>query len=274
MLLSIITINFNNGKGLRRTIESVINQCCKDYEYIIIDGGSTDDSIDIIRQYEDRISYWVSEKDNGIYNAMNKGISIAKGEYCNFLNSGDYYFPDTINILSQYKGEDICVGNTRCFYPNQNKNIIWRPPSSISFADIVTQSLNHQAAFIRTTLMKELKYDENYKIIADWDFFIRALVMENCTYKKIDAMIVNYELGGISTQNMSLYQTEKKEMFSKHIPYRIYYDYKNIFITPNNYIKPLLYNRRYRILRISTMVFAYIISIPIRFCKRIKYRYF
>ena len=86
MLYSIITINFNNCDGLRRTIESVVNQTNDNYEYIVIDGGSTDGSVDVIQKYSDRISYWVSEKDDGIYNAMNKGVRHAHGDYCLFLN--------------------------------------------------------------------------------------------------------------------------------------------------------------------------------------------
>ena len=89
MKLSVITINFNNRDGLRKTIESVVNQTYNDFEYIIIDGGSTDGSVDVIKEYADRIDYWVSEPDKGIYNAMNKGIDVAKGEYCIFMNSGD-----------------------------------------------------------------------------------------------------------------------------------------------------------------------------------------
>jgi len=89
--LSIITINLNNQKGLQKTIESVLSQTCSDYEYIIIDGGSTDGSIDIIKKHADKISHWISEPDHGIYNAMNKGISVANGELICFLNSGDEY---------------------------------------------------------------------------------------------------------------------------------------------------------------------------------------
>ena len=86
MKVSVITINYNNCDGLSRTIESVVKQSFKEYEYIVIDGGSTDGSADVIRKYADKIDYWVSESDKGIYNAMNKGIDVAKGEYCNFMN--------------------------------------------------------------------------------------------------------------------------------------------------------------------------------------------
>ena len=89
MRLSIITINYNNREGLRKTIESVVNQTYRNFEYIIIDGGSTDGSVEVVKEYADRISYWVSEPDNGIYNAMNKGVLAANGKYIQFLNSGD-----------------------------------------------------------------------------------------------------------------------------------------------------------------------------------------
>src|SRR5574344_3096999 len=91
MKYSIITINYNNKVGLERTIKSVINQTCKDYEYIIIDGTSTDGSKEVIDKYKQYLNYWVSEPDEGIYYAMNKGTLMSHGDYCNFLNSGDCY---------------------------------------------------------------------------------------------------------------------------------------------------------------------------------------
>jgi len=111
--LSIITVNLNNAEGLRKTIESVVSQTYTDYEYIIIDGGSTDGCVEIIKQYEDKITYWVSEPDKGIYNAMNKGILKAKGEYCQFLNSGDWLIKESIlhDIFSILPIADIIYGN-------------------------------------------------------------------------------------------------------------------------------------------------------------------
>ena len=100
--VSVITISYNNAEGLRRTIESVVAQNYSDYEYIIIDGGSTDNSLQIIESYASHISYWVSEPDKGVYNAMNKGIAQAKGEYLHFLNSGDCY-DENLKIVSDWK---------------------------------------------------------------------------------------------------------------------------------------------------------------------------
>lgn len=272
MKLSIITINFNNKIGLERTIKSVIEQEKKDYEYIVIDGGSTDGSVDIINKYKNYITYWSSEKDNGIYNAMNKGIKQAKGEYCNFLNSGDYYTPNTLNIvIKELNNKDICVGNAYCFSPNKNDSVTWYAPDEITFTSLFPKSINHQAAFIKTSLMQKLLYNEKYTIIADWDFFIRAFIIENCTYKKINSIVVNYERGGFSTKNKMKYEKEREEMFINTIPYRIYYDYKRIFYTPDKFIEFITYNSQYRILRNFTTLFAYCLSIPVRFYKRIKH---
>lgn len=274
MLLSIITINYNNKKGLQHTIQSVINQNNKDFEYIIIDGGSTDGSLEIIHQYQKYITYWISEKDSGIYNAMNKGLLKAKGEYCNFLNSGDFYPKNAVELLSQNKGKDICIGKALCFYPSTPKKIIWAPPTTITLANIFVKSLNHQAAFIRTSLMQDLRYNEDYKIIADWDFFIRAFILKNCSYRKIDAITVNYELGGLSSKNMNLYKIEKEKMFSSFLYPRIFKDYENILVKPDRFTKYIVYNSKYPLLKNITTIFSFIISIPIRFYKFIKYKFY
>ena len=111
MKYSIITINFNNREGLERTIKSVITQTCQDFEYIIIDGGSTDGSIDIIKKYANKIHYWVSEPDNGIYHAMNKGVQFAHGEYLNFMNSGDFFIDiEVLSDLFPFLNNDIITG--------------------------------------------------------------------------------------------------------------------------------------------------------------------
>jgi len=115
--LSIITVNLNNAEGLRKTIESVVTQTFTDFEYIIIDGGSTDGSVEIIKLYADKITYWVSEPDKGIYNGMNKGIMVAKGEYCQFLNSGDWLVNE--NVLKEvFADVDIVYGDLKI--PNGN----------------------------------------------------------------------------------------------------------------------------------------------------------
>lgn len=128
MKLSIITVNFNDAGGLERTIKSVISQTFCDYEFIIIDGGSTDGSVEIIKVYSDRIDYWVSEMDRGIYHAMNKGVDQAHGDYCLFLNSGDSFYNDEVlEKLSKFESnDDIIVGKVvskmvNCHYSNHHQ---------------------------------------------------------------------------------------------------------------------------------------------------------
>ena len=109
MKYSIITINYNHIEGLKRTIDSVISQTSSNYEYIIIDGGSTDGSVNIIKEYKEHLVYWISEKDNGVYHAMNKGVAQAQGDYCIFMNSGDcFYSPDVLSSLYEYQEDIIC----------------------------------------------------------------------------------------------------------------------------------------------------------------------
>jgi glycosyltransferase involved in cell wall biosynthesis len=113
MKLSVITINYNNCDGLRKTIESVVSQTFTDFEYIIIDGGSTDGSVDVIKEYAGRIDYWVSERDRGCYHAMNKGVKVAQGEYVIFMNSGDsFYTNDVIDaFVKENPTEDVLCGD-------------------------------------------------------------------------------------------------------------------------------------------------------------------
>ena len=165
MRFSILTINFNNKDGLSRTIKSVTSQFFKDFEYIIIDGGSTDGSVDVIKENSKDINYWVSEKDKGVYNAMNKGIAQAKGDYLIFMNSGDcFHAPDVLSSVADYQEDIICgkVLKGDATIPSGH----YKP--TISLVDLMRGSLPHQAMFIKRELMLKHPYDENYKILSDW----------------------------------------------------------------------------------------------------------
>lgn len=130
MKISIITINYNNVEGLKRSIESVVNQTSKDYEYIIIDGGSTDGSVDVIKLYSNRIDYWESEPDRGIYHAMNKGVKLATGEYVIFMNSGDKFYSNEIiaDFIKLNPKEDILSGDAKL-----STGSIMNSPENITF---------------------------------------------------------------------------------------------------------------------------------------------
>lgn len=222
MTLSIITINYNNAAGLEKTIKSVISQTCKRYEFIIIDGGSKDGSKDIIERHQDQITYWVSEPDNGIYNAMNKGVKVAKGEYCIFMNSGDIFY--TNNVIGEFfekanNEKDIIEGN--CYLQGR----VMKLPESISGIFLFKNALCHQAAFIRTSLLKTDPYLEDYKIASDWIFFFNTLILKNRTYQHIDLTVCDFDCTGISATNKDLGYIERKQWLQKAIPQRIYDDY-------------------------------------------------
>jgi len=226
MILSIITINYNNRDGLRKTIESVVNQTYRDFEYIIIDGGSTDGSVDVIREYADKIDYWVSEKDKGIYNAMNKGVAVAHGEYTQFLNSGDYLCDKDVleKVFSHNFTEDIVCGNIITL---KGGGMI--APESVTMEYFIKGSLPHPSAFIKRELFDTHLYDEQYKISGDWEFFIYHLIIKNASYKSINLNVTVFDTNGISsTTKKEFHDSSLKERVIKTIlPPRVLDDYRN-----------------------------------------------
>ena len=220
--LSIITINYNDKIGLKKTIESVISQNCKAFEYIVIDGASTDGSTEIIQNYAENFTYWVSERDAGIYNAMNKGIVKAKGDYVLFLNSGDvFYDKNTINsICKNFGNADILYGDVfKDVSKFQAKAEIKKIPSHLDFNFFYNDTLPHQCCFIKRTLFDEYGlYNEQLKITADWEFFIRVICKYERSYLHLNEVITIYDTGGLSsTPNlMYLHKEERNLIIDKH----------------------------------------------------------
>lgn len=219
--LSIVTINYNNDIGLEKTIKSVINQTYKNFDYLVIDGGSSDTSKEIISKYASNINYWVSEKDKGIYNAMNKGISASKSEYILFINSGDVLNDNmVIEKAIQNLNEDFDFVTGNLFYNNNGiNNMLSVPPDELSFTYFIYNSLPHPATFFKRELFfKHFLYNEDLKIIADWEFFIYCICKMNCSYKHIDLIISNFDDTGVSSNlnNVEKIQNERKIVFDKH----------------------------------------------------------
>lgn len=220
--------------GLRHTIESVLCQSCSDYEYIVIDGGSNDGSVDIIKEYANRIDYWVSEPDGGIYPAMNKGVRAAHGEYCIFMNSGDeFYEPNIIKKISELDlKEDIVCGDI-CF----GENKICPNPDVVTMRTFYKHTLAHQASFIKTELLKERPYDETMKSAADWKFFMHELVFRNATYKHIPLVVARFEGGEISTTQNQVSRDEVLAELKACLPERILTDYEDYVFGTTPYRK-------------------------------------
>lgn len=217
-MIDIITINLNNKEGLKRTIESVINQTYFDkVNFIIIDGGSTDGSVDIIKEYSDKLYYWISEKDDGIYNAMNKGIKVSLNDYCLFLNSGDYLKENNAleRVFPYLNGDyDLVYGNEWKLKDRYKNNSPYEAkyPDKLDESFFRRTSLPHQSTFIKTELLKKHKYDEGYKVISDWKFF-RESWKNGCTYIHVPFIISAYYCNGFSCQNLKLMNEEKNNYY-------------------------------------------------------------
>ena len=224
--LSIITINKNNAEGLKKTIESVVNQTYKDFEYIVIDGASTDGSVDIVKEFEAELTYWISEPDQGIYSAMNKGIKQASGEYCLFLNSGDYLYNNNVikNIFKENLNSEIIACAIKSV--NQKRIVYNYPPKEVSLSTFTSGSLLHPSTFIRRDLFKRFGYfDENFKIISDWKFFLEVLIIHNCTYSSKTDIISVFDSGnGISTLQGQSEKLDADKILKAYFP-RIFRDY-------------------------------------------------
>lgn len=222
MKLSIITVNFNDAEGLERTIKSVISQTFHDYEFIIIDGGSIDGSVSVINQYEKYIDYWVSEPDGGIYSGMNKGLRRAKGDYLNFMNGGDCYHSSDVleKIFALGSDADIITGTHA---ENGLRNV---GEGGVTMLDLYKWAIDHQASFIRRDVAKRHPYDEKYRIVSDWKFFIEALIFENCSFYYTDTIVVDVDMKGISNTNISLDMQERETVLRELFPERVLKDYQ------------------------------------------------
>ena len=200
--ISVITINYNNFSGLEKTFLSVFSQTKKDFEYIIIDGGSTDGSAAYIENQRGHIDYWVSEPDKGIYNAMNKGIKAATGDFIILMNSGDVFYDDTIieALSSELKTTDAIVyGDVVLRNEKKDTERIQKHPEKLNFSYFYNQTICQQACFIKRSLFDTIFYfNENYKITSDWEFLIYAIYIEKVQTRKIDLLISIYDTSGIS----------------------------------------------------------------------------
>ena len=261
MKLSIITINYNNAEGLRKTLASVASQTFRDFEHIIVDGGSTDDSVEIIRQYADSEAIrlenskadnlasspnhlitsspitWISEKDRGVYDAQNKGIRLAYGEYCYFLNAGDtfcaddvlerMFSPNSLIASSPNRLPDILYGNEIIVDGNGKRVGIARGVKNPTFVDLYNSCMKHQASFIHRSLFgKYGMYDADMRICSDFDWFFRVIAFHNevtLQYKDVD--IAYFENTGLSYHNPELCAKERQQILDRYMSKRMQRDY-------------------------------------------------
>ena len=269
MTLSIITINYNNAEGLRKTLASVASQTYVDIEHIIVDGGSTDESVEIIREYADSEAIrlegykairqensnadnlalspnhlitsspiiWISEKDRGIYDAQNKGIRLAHGEYCYFLNAGDtfcaddvlerMFSPNSLISSSPHHLPDILYGNEIIVDGNGQRVGIARGVANPSFVDLYNSCMKHQASFIRRELFEQYgMYDDTMRICADFDWFFRVIAFhDDVTLQYKDVDIAYFENTGLSYHAPELCAKERQQILDRYMSKRMQRDY-------------------------------------------------
>ena len=230
MKYSIITVNFNNKIGLRKTIESVIHQTFRDFEFIVIDGGSTDGSVDVLKEYDSQIDFWVSEPDGGIYQGMNKGIKKASGEYLNFMNSGDcFYSSDVLEIVTSYQsGADFIVGKDYHYNNETHRGHASIQPPRTTMIHFFVATLDHQSSFIKRDLFNDSLYDESHRLVSDWIFFTEKIVKEGKQVQFIPNIICRREEGGLSEQQCKKNRQEINDYLHKLLPDGIYQDYATL----------------------------------------------
>ena len=220
MKLSVITINYNNALGLKKTVASVFDQTLNDFEYIVIDGGSTDGSKELIEENSSKLAYWVSEPDCGVYQAMNKGITKASGEYLLFLNSGDYLSnPQSLQAAFDHRfTESIVYGDIQS---NTTGELI-QFPHQLKFSHFYHATINHQASFIKRRLFVSYGlYNEAWKIASDWEFFIRCLFLYGETSLHLNQVITVFDFtDGISARlaNLHTMKLERASILEQYFP--------------------------------------------------------
>ena len=239
--LSIITINRNNVVGLRKTMESVFSQIYRDFEYIVVDGASDDGSVEVVKEFEQKMNpslqggdgvgffTWISEPDTGIYNAMNKGIKKAAGVYCLFLNSGDFLItPDVLErVFAQQIDADII--NARCNVSDNGK-VTWTSPylPQVSLKDLYFVGLPHQSTFIRRSLFEKYGlYREDFRYNSDIDFWYKSIILGDATTQGVDVVTTDYNLDGQSSKDAltDVYKKEMKEILSQGFLPKVLLDY-------------------------------------------------
>lgn len=201
--LSIVTVVYNDKSNIERTIKSVLNVMSHESEYIIIDGASTDGTRQIVERYINKLSYFISEPDSGIYDAMNKATTVSKGEYICFMNSGDTFFPDfslesLISVID--RSSDIVYGDTNFVYDRSAKVVSSKEPDFL----LRGMPFSHQSVFVRTELAKRFQFNLSFKYVADYDFFYRAYI-NGMKFQRLQSYVISsFDCrDGISLRNPS-----------------------------------------------------------------------
>ena len=238
MLLSIITINYNDANGLQKTLNSSLSQTCTEFEHVIVDGASPDNSVEVIEKYAKEASArsikvtWISEKDKGIYNAMNKGIKMASGEYIEILNAGDILAGDDVvekmyKALEENNFPELLYGNM-IKVSGDGKVIGKSKETPYSFLNYFISTLNHDCAYIKRSLFGEDRYglyDEELKIVSDWKWYTEAIGLGTVCPVYVDIDVTIFDATGISETNLAKRDEERAKVLKEITPPAVWEDY-------------------------------------------------
>jgi glycosyltransferase involved in cell wall biosynthesis len=240
MKYSIITVCKNEESKIEKTIQSVVSQEFNDFEYIIIDGNSKDNTNDIINNYSSKIDKHICEEDSGIYSAMNKGLLYAKGEYILFLNAGDYFYDDSIlkKVNDYNTKEEILYG----FLKLETKKILKNLCDTDIKKYLRNNTLPHQATFVKKSLYEKTGgFDTSFRIAGDYDFFVKSILILKATYKYLPVLVSTFDLNGISSKNPGLMDKEKKIVQEKYYSL-LYANAQNTHVSANAPIHSTIIN--------------------------------
>lgn len=220
MKVSVITVCYNAEEDIEKTLLSVIKQSYKDFEYIVVDGKSKDRTMEIVNRYSKRITRMASELDTGIYNAMNKGVRMATGDYCIFMNAGDTFAGAEVlkQVVPFLTGEfDVIVGREISIERGKivNYNV---PPAMITSLYLYQSSLCHQASFIKREVLAQYPYDENLRMVSDWKFWIETLLIHKLSYRSVDINICCFNHEGITYTQTDIGKKERKRILTEYMP--------------------------------------------------------
>lgn len=232
-LITVVTVCYNAVNELDKTMQSVLNQIYDNIEYIVIDGGSTDGTVDVIKKYADRLAYWVSEPDKGIYDAMNKGIKASTGEWINFMNAGDWFYKNTTlsEVFERGKNEaGVIYGSVNMVYSTYSQ--IVHPQMKPSKKN--PMPFNHQSVFVRTIFMKERPFDTTYKYVADYNFFFN--IVDTVRFVESEVIVSSYSTVGYSSQNIIAVNAERIKINPCYYNY-----YQHFRCYRNNFVKKVLF---------------------------------
>lgn len=238
MTLSIITINYNDAIGLQKTLNSTLTQSCTDFEHVIVDGASPDNSVEVIKEYAKEASAkgikvtWISEKDKGIYNAMNKGIKMAIGDYIEILNAGDMLASDEVvekmyDVLEEKNYPELLYGNM--IKVSADGKVIGKSEETpYSFLNYFISTLNHDCAYIKRSLFGEDRYglyDEELKIVSDWKWYTEAIGLGTVCPVYVDIDVTIFDATGISETNLAKRNEERSKVLKAITPPAVWEDY-------------------------------------------------